>query len=176
MPTADLHEIVPSQLPLLRSCYFETIRMHTVSASIREVLKDTEVITKPNGASSDGEAHTYTLKKGGVVNMPSSMLHFDPDVNPDPEEFMPKRFVSKEQGGMGQNPATSTRGFGGGASYCPGRIFAERQIVGYLAIIISEFDIWIDNEGSWQLPKTAEFDNVSKSKHAVLGMKALQKS
>ena len=150
--------------------------MHTVSASIREVLEDTEIVTKSNGASSDGEAHTYTLKKGGVVNMPSSMLHFNPDVNPDPEQFIPKRFVSKEEGGMGQNTSTSTRGFGGGASYCPGRIFAERQIVGYLAIIISKFDIWIDNERSWQLPKTAEFDNVSKSKHAVLGMKALQNS
>lgn len=175
-PAADLHKIIPAQLTLLRSCYFETIRMHTVSASIREVLEDTEVVTKPDSTSSEGEAHTYTLKKGGVVNMPSSMLHYNPDFNPDPEKFMPKRFVSKEQGGLGQKTATSTRSFGGGASYCPGRIFAERQIVGYLAIIISTFDIWIDNEGSWQLPKTAEFDDVSKSKHAVLGMKALQKS
>ena len=172
-PAADLHNIVPSRLPLLRSCYFETIRMHVVSSSIREVLADTEVITKPDAADSNGEARAYMLKKCGVVNMPSSMLHFNPDINPEPEKFIPKRFVPKEQGGLGQNTASSTRGFGGGASYCPGRVFAERQIVGFLATILSNFDIWVENEGSWALPKTAEFDDVSKSKHAALGMKAL---
>lgn len=144
--------------------------------SLREVLEDTELITKPNAADSAGQTRTYTLKKGGVVNMPSNMLHFNPDVNPHPEQFVPKRFVSKEQGGMGQNTATSTRGFGGGANYCPGRVFAERQIVGFLAMRISRFEIWIDNEKSWQLPKTAEFEEVSKTKHAILGMKAIENS
>ena len=163
----DIPKILPHGLPLLRSCYWEAVRMHVVAASVREVMETTTINTKPTPTSPE---HTYTLRKGEVVNMPSVMLHFNPDVNPDPDTFQPKRFLSKEQGGWGQNPATCTRGFGGGASYCPGRVFAERQIVGFLATLLWEYEC--DFEGKWKLPMTAEFDDVSKTKpRAFLRMK-----
>ncbi|KAG8534021.1 uncharacterized protein KY384_000863 [Bacidia gigantensis] len=169
-PDSEKYKFVPHGLPLLRSCYFEAIRMHTVSASIREVLEETSITTKPAGP--DQQPRTYTLKKGGVVNMPSSALHYNEKINPQPETFIPRRFVSKEDGGMGQNPQTSTRGFGGGSSYCPGRIFAERQIVGFVATLLQGFDVEVVDGEKWKFPKSAEFDDVSNSPRAMLSLKA----
>ena len=160
----DMLNTVPDQLPRLRACYQETLRLHNVSASVREVLENTTVTSRP---VDESEPRTYTLKSGAVVNMPSTMLHFDESVNPDPDRFNPKRFLAAELGGMGQNPSTTSRPFGGGVSYCPGRIFAERQIMGFLAVLLSRFDVSIAND-SWVMPRTAEFDDVAKCPPAQL--------
>ena len=94
--SAEMYEIVPSGLSLLRSCYYETIRMHTVAASIREVMEPTELATK---STVDSSSQVYQLKKGGIVNMPPTMLHYRTSVKPDPEIFQPRRFLAKELGG-----------------------------------------------------------------------------
>lgn len=164
---AEMFEIIPSGLPLLRSCFFETIRMHSVGASIREVMEPTELTTK---STADSPSRVYQLKKGGVVNMPPSMLHYDTSVNPDPETFHPRRFLTRELGGEGQNPLSCTRGFGGGTSYCPGRVFAERQIIGFLALFFLHFDVGFANE-DWVIPRTNDFDDVAKSTRARLTLR-----
>jgi len=74
--------------------------------------------------------------------MPSSLLHHDPNIHVDPEISNPKRFLSKELGGLGTTVNSATlRPFGGGQSYCPGRPFAEKQVVGFLAMLVATFDV-----------------------------------
>lgn len=160
-------KIVPSGLPLLRSCMYETMRMHTVAASVREVLETTDISVKDTNTT---DLRTYRLKKGNVINMPCIMLHYNEQVNPNPMSFIPKRFVPKELGGLGQNISTCTRGFGGGTSYCPGRMFAERQIIGCLAVLFLHFDVSIAND-DWEYPVSAEFDTVGTTPRAFLDLK-----
>ena len=78
--------------------------------------------------------------------------------------------MAKESGGLGQNSSTCTRGFGGGTSYCPGRVFAERQILGNLACLFGGFEVGV--KGELKLPATAEFETVAKTKpRAVITLK-----
>ena len=163
----DMPNIIPSRVPLLRSCMYEAMRMHTVAASVREVLETTDITVKDAKTS---DTRTYRLKKGNVINMPSVILHYNEQVNPNPMDFTPKRFVPKELEGLGQNTSTSTRGFGGGTSYCPGRIFAERQIIGCMAVLFWHFDVSIANE-DWEYPISAEFDAVGKTPRVLLDLK-----
>lgn len=140
--------------------------MHNIATSIRQVMESTTVTSR----AADGTIRDYTLQKGGIVNLPATLLHFNPTVNPDPDRFDPKRFLSADLGGSGQNPATGIRPFGGGASYCPGRVFAERQIMGFVAMLLSRFDLALHDDGSWEIPQTAEFNDVAGTPRATVSM------
>jgi cytochrome P450 len=92
--------------------------------------------------------------------MPSSLLYYDAAIHAEPEIFDAKRFLGKERGGRGTRVSGATlRPFGGGGSYCPGRLFAERQLVGFLAGFVERFDVGI--EGRVEVPKNADFFNVT---------------
>lgn len=153
----------PAAFPLLRSVFWETLRVHNTSGTIREVIVPTEF------ESSSGE--TYSFKTGGVVTFQSGLLHMDPKIHPDPTAFRPQRFMIKELGGEGEDEKKTLKPFGGGVSYCPGRIFAEKQIMAYWAVLIWRFEMEIvNNEGKekWQFPNNSDFYDVAKSKRATI--------
>lgn len=96
--------------------------------------------------------------------MPSSLLHHNPETHTNPEIFDATRFLSKKLGGKGIScMAKELRPFGGGISYCPGRLFAEKQVVGFLALLLSHFDI-IRVGKEVEIPRNADFFYVTKQK------------
>jgi cytochrome P450 len=129
---AQWNTVVPERTPHLRAFGQEVIRFHSAQATIRELLEDISV-------EIDGQY--WELKKGGVLNMPSSLLSMDPTVHADPQRFDPERFLDKGLGGKGVSYLKTVKNFGAGSSYCPGRIFAEHQILGLAAVIIQNFDL-----------------------------------
>lgn len=142
--------VIPSKVPLLRSIYFESLRVHINAINIREVLAPTDLVTKDR---------TWKVEKGGVVTLAGTLLHEDKDLHPHPEQFQPKRFMDKEAGGGGENPAKYMKPFGGGTSYCPGRVFAEKQIIGFLAAMIMRYDIKIVTK-DYVIPRNSDLEFV----------------
>ncbi|KAI9847047.1 MAG: hypothetical protein M1838_001059 [Thelocarpon superellum] len=163
----DLVSLIPAGLPLMRSVFFEGQRWHSGSLIMREVVEPTEIVSK--APVPDQEDKVYQLKKGAVVNMPSMLLHFDPDVHPDPETFNPKRFLSPELGGLGASTSAGIRSFGGGVSYCPGRVFAERQVIGFLAFLLSDYDVTFAND-TWVMPEGHDIEQVARLPRAELNI------
>jgi cytochrome P450 len=154
--------LFPLGLPLLRSAFWEGVRVSAVTNGIREVLEHTELVTNER---------TYQLQKGGVVTLPSCIVHMNPDVHPEPHVFKPRRFMDKALGGDGENHTKTLKPFGGGTSYCPGRVFAEKQVMGFLAEICWRYEIRIVNKEAFEMPDNADFHYVVKCPRAILELK-----
>ncbi|KAF2448887.1 cytochrome P450 [Karstenula rhodostoma CBS 690.94] len=128
--------------PLLNSIYKETMRLAAPMTSARMVHEDTLI------------ADTFLLRKGAVVQIAGGILHQDATIwGPDVSSFNARRFehnwtgsktdkdgnVSNAKGD--QVHASAFRGFGGGASLCPGRFIAQMEIISLAAAVVCAFDL-----------------------------------
>lgn len=148
-----LRAIIPSKLPLLRSIWSETLRMHSNSLTVREVIAPTQLTGK------DGK--TWQLQQGGVVSIPCGLIHYNEKLHPDPDRFHARRFMDIALGGEGESAARTTKPFGGGINHCPGRVFGEKQWMGIISGIVWRYDVKIASE-KWTIPVIGEFDSLPK--------------
>ncbi|KAI1175950.1 cytochrome P450 [Nemania sp. FL0916] len=142
---------INSHCPLLLSTFRETMRVHSVGISLREVCKDTIL------------NNTYYLKRGATIIMPTIAIHTDPRIwGHDASSFKYDRFLSTADATGIQKDKVSPaafRGFGGGSTLCPGRHFATTQIMVWISMLVMRFDIE-PVSGQWQKP-TTEKSNVA---------------
>ncbi|KAF2642058.1 cytochrome P450 [Massarina eburnea CBS 473.64] len=146
-----------TKCPLLVSTYRETLRSIGNLASVR-LVTGTHTVTAPG-------YRPYTLKKGAMVQIASGVIHSLPSVwGPDAAFFNPMRFISlttnTEQFSSETNPnstlaesertatalprgvpSAAFRTFGGGSVICPGRHFAQSEILGFVTLCVHMFDI-----------------------------------
>lgn len=132
--------------PLLKSTMYETFRMANQPTSIRLVKKSITI--------SDGE-RKHQAKKGSWISAAWSLTNRDPSIYDDPETFKPDRFIETD-------PETKTRTarygplrpWGNGPGICKGRTFAEKEILGLGAAIVSLWDISpAGGDGkTWEIP------------------------
>ncbi|CAI6296420.1 unnamed protein product [Periconia digitata] len=130
---------VKDHCPLLVSVFRETLRVSAPMTSGRWVKEDTVV------------ADRYLLRKGSVVQILGGLLHNDPAVwGPDVDSFNPRRFLNSQPGlkteGEGKTSSqpvhpAAFRSFGGGASMCPGRFFAQMELMTLAAVLVSGFEL-----------------------------------
>ena len=127
--------------PLLTSTYREMLRFRAVGTSVRRVMKDTVF------------AGQWLLKKDSLVQMPSRVLHQDPELwGSDVEEFKPHRFMKSE---ASKRPSdVCFRAFGGGKTLCPGRHFSTNEILICVVLFVARFDVK-PVSGQWELPSVA---------------------
>ncbi|KAH9905725.1 cytochrome P450 [Xylariomycetidae sp. FL2044] len=112
--------------PQLESLFHEALRLNGGAMVSRVVLRETVVGGK-------------TLSPGNAVLMPSRQLHTNEDVWGDTvRDFDPARFLGKKKS-LARH--SSFRPFGGGATYCPGRVLAKEEVYGFVAILLHRFDI-----------------------------------
>ncbi|OCL13372.1 cytochrome P450 [Glonium stellatum] len=155
--------VLKTSCPVLVSTYRETLRAIANLASVRFVLEDTLIADK------------YLLKKNSIVQIASGVIHVDESVwGPDAASFNPRRFIStsstnSEQFSTGTAavavgeqtatqlpknvPSAAYRAFGGGSVICPGRHFAQSEIVGFAALVLLAFDVTAEDGGVIQLPE-----------------------
>lgn len=140
--TLDLNHIKTS-CPILLSTFREVIRLHGIGVSGRIVMEDHLLDNR------------FLLKKGSTVMIPAGVQHSDPAIwGPTVGVFDHKRFLKRT------NPA-GFRGFGGGATLCPGRHFASTDIIAFAALMAVRFDIRPKAEGGvWTAPTTKESPKV----------------
>ena len=129
--------------PLFQSTFHEVLRVHSLGATSRVVLRDTVLNA------------TYLLKAGAIVQMPTSVIHSDPATwGPSAKSFDPRRFL-KQDSTTGKepkrSPAAAFRPWGGGSTLCPGRHFASTEIMSLAAMLILRFDM-VPLEGDWVVP------------------------
>ncbi|KAI6366471.1 hypothetical protein MCOR25_005118 [Pyricularia grisea] len=148
--TADLE----SSCPLLANCVREALRLSSQWIGWRSTHANIEI---PADRSPDGRP--YLLKKGVQVIMPAGITHRAPSFwstataeEPESskhgrdsggvEDFNPHRFTAQSKhkikstkGGLGYMP------FGGGPYLCPGRNFANDEILGFVSALVLGFDI-----------------------------------
>lgn len=127
---------------LLSSTYKEVMRITAPMTSARMVLEDTLI------------DDTYLLRKGSVVQIAGAVMHRDAAIwGADVSSFNPRRFQSNWNGSktdLNGNLSTAKadqvhpaafRGFGGGASLCPGRYVAQMEIISLTAALVCGFDM-----------------------------------
>lgn len=116
------------ECPLLDATFRETLRLATAPSSMRLVEEEMEV-------------GGYTFYKGDRVLLPSMHLHRAKHFwGEDADSFRPERIIELSEKfdlvGSGY-----FRPFGGGTSYCPGRIFSRGEIMAFVALTLHRYDL-----------------------------------
>lgn len=121
------------ECPLLVACYQETLRFCGDGVGNRRVMKDT-LLKDP----ADGRE--YLLTEGTNVQWASQVVHLDEKVwGANAEAFDPAKWVSMSpQDGRVRK---SMIPFGGGKNLCPGRYFAEAELLGFLSGLLLVFEV-----------------------------------
>ncbi|KAH0832633.1 cytochrome P450 [Fonsecaea pedrosoi] len=141
--------VIESSCPLFVSTYRESLRMIGNLASLRYVLRDTVI----------GQ---HYLRKDSIIQVAGIIIHHDPQTwGQDSDQFNPRRFIKgqasvadkdSEPSGLDLKEPTATqlppgvpsaafRLFGGGSVVCPGRHFAQSEILAFVAYLLMAFDI-----------------------------------
>ncbi|KAM9330419.1 cytochrome P450 3A12-like [Gastrophryne carolinensis] len=114
------------KMEYLEMVIYETLRLYPVVGRVERVCKQT---TEINGV---------TIPKGVVTVIPAFVLHRDPSLWPDPEEFRPERF-SKENRET-QKPYTYLP-FGAGPRNCIGLNFALMNMKSVFTTLLQNFSL-----------------------------------
>jgi cytochrome P450 len=126
-------------------------------SSVRLVLEDTII------------ADQYLLKKGSIVQVPAPAVHTDPRIwGSDVAEFNPRRFAKSLNGTFVENGSAGAekkekqvhpsafRGFGGGSSLCPGRHFAQIEVLSFTAMLALGYELEPVEGDKLMIPKPLE--------------------
>jgi cytochrome P450 len=80
---------VPNLLgdPFLQACFQETLRLRAQNGSIRIVKEQTTLPVNGN---------QYFIRKGGAIFIPAPLIHLDPEIYSNVDEYQPERFLSSD--------------------------------------------------------------------------------
>ena len=130
------------QCPTLVMIFQEALRVHTISPSVRRVVRETSV----------GE---YVLKEGITLYIPSVVFHTDREVwGSDVGAFNPERWQENSASKLRGTNAVAMRPFGGGQTLCPGRHFAMTEVLAMVVMLIMRFDLEPVGGSGWKEPST----------------------
>ncbi|UNI17574.1 hypothetical protein JDV02_003906 [Purpureocillium takamizusanense] len=128
------------QLPLMVSCYRETMRVINHSVSMRRAMSDMSL------TAADGR--TYLLKEGVDIQMSAGVTHGERGIWGDnAADFDPERFLVLPGAGPARTSDAERRKktayfpFGGGRHLCPGRNLAFCEILGFAAMVLLRFEV-----------------------------------
>ncbi|KIM43420.1 hypothetical protein M413DRAFT_18002 [Hebeloma cylindrosporum] len=116
------------------------------NAILKEVLRWNPVapLGLPHMASRDDEFDGYFIPAGTTVVGNSWRILHDPRTWPEPERFIPERFMGEGDKGTLQHLWPTDKlssAFGYGRRFCPGRHVGDAQVWISIASILSVFDI-----------------------------------
>jgi len=114
------------KLTYLEACILETLRLHPADYMLDRVCMEDITIAG------------IAVEKDCAVQIPIPVIHRDPRYFPDPEKFIPERFL-KDHGSDSNTQAFL--GFGQGPRSCTGRRLATLSIMMTMAHILRIFKI-----------------------------------
>lgn len=107
-----------------------------LDAVIRESLRIRPIVTEAlRTLTGPFELMGHRLEAGTTVAPSISLLHADPNIYPEPDQFRPERFLERKFSPYEYIP------FGGGNRRCIGSAFAEFELRIALAILLTEADL-----------------------------------
>ncbi|KAJ6023652.1 cytochrome P450 [Penicillium herquei] len=125
---------------LFKSCYFESLRVDAAPWSFKRLQKDCTVQETPEDArksSTKTESTTFHMQKGDVVLVPADLHRTDARYFQNPSEFDPKRFFVETDEGQIRSEIKTIRPYGGGATMCKGGFLAEREVLAFVATMLT---------------------------------------
>ncbi|KAK0721228.1 cytochrome P450 [Apiosordaria backusii] len=127
--------------PHLDAIWYETMRVYNATSAIRHAKTDCII--------GDKRIHV-----GDQVVAPFRQFHLNRDIfGADARSFRPGRFLENK----GLHRAKGYSPFGGGYTYCPGRLFAQREIYLFVAETLRKFDLeLVPRPGGPRMPQVDE--------------------
>ncbi|KAL3481712.1 cytochrome P450 [Aspergillus californicus] len=106
----------------------------------------------------------YRIPKNTVVRMNIWAMHHDPNRYPDPERFMPERFLNHPLSASAYANSSDVAArdhfaYGSGKRICVGLHLAERNLWNMVSRLIHTFNIepLLDSDGTPKIPKLEEY-------------------
>nr|AMZ03403.1 cytochrome P450 CYP76AH16 [Plectranthus barbatus]UPO25015.1 cytochrome P450 CYP76AH16 [synthetic construct] len=124
-----------SRLPFLNAVIKETLRLHPPGP-----------LLFPRQNTNDVELNGYFIPKGTQILVNEWAIGRDPSVWPNPESFVPERFLDKNIDYKGQDPQLVP--FGSGRRICLGIPIAHRMVHSTVAALIHNFEWKFAPDGS----------------------------
>ncbi|KAF2746813.1 cytochrome P450 [Sporormia fimetaria CBS 119925] len=149
-------ELLIQQPALLNQCKYtlavikETLRLYPPAATMR--------MGKPGISVSDRHGNIYPMDYVGATILHPA-VHWNPRVWPEPEKFIPERFLVEPGHELHPNPA-AYRPFEQGPRNCIGQTLVYNEIRIAMIMTVRTFDI---------TPAYDEWDAMQKEKGGVLG-------
>ena len=167
------------ECPIFKGCFFESMRLYTAGSSYKKVLQDLTLTEGDEDATTFGKPgpQTYHIKAGDFLVIPGATLQTDPRLWKDPSAFNPERYIIPDEKDPKKVKVDSLHlfAFGGGHSVCKGRIFAEREVLIFVAGLISVWD-FTPTDGTWVIPKKWYNGTGSGNPKSVLRVKMSRRS
>ncbi|KLJ11341.1 hypothetical protein EMPG_13391 [Blastomyces silverae] len=172
----DIDRLIDS-CPLFKATYYETLRLHSCPITYRKITKDCTLTESASDAKmANRKQQTYQFKAGEFVAIPHTLHNTDPHYFEDPEKFKPERFLAEEAIDSSESseksapsekresltaqpklvlkiPETWTGYGGSGNTVSEDGKFAERITLGFVASLLSMWDIQPAKGLGWKLPK-----------------------
>jgi cytochrome P450 len=136
----------PAQIP----SYTELARLPYLSAVVNEGLRKAVGISHrfirvvPDGAIAYG---TYILPPGTAVSMSTIVMHSRSDVFPNPDAFIPERWLEAENRDGEKADRRLLMTFGKGPRMCLGQNLALAEITTVLATLVVRFELELFETG-----------------------------
>ncbi|KAI0395440.1 cytochrome P450 [Xylariaceae sp. FL0594] len=118
-------DVLLKDCPHLDAMWYEAMRLYNATSAIREAKKPCTVGGK-------------TIRVGDQLIAPFRQFHLNRSIfGDDASSFRPERFLENKSLPRKKGYAP----FGGGYTYCPGRLFAQREIYLFIAEALWRFDM-----------------------------------
>lgn len=161
LPEGDTHELRSN--PYVTAVIKETFRLYpTIISTLARVLSDPLLV----------EPHGLSLPAGTVVGMTNYLHHRDPHVFPDPDRFVPERWLpdDKDKGRDIQAMEASLTPFSVGRRNCIGQTLAWEEL--YIAVDVMmraglSFRLGREME-SWEMDMEDRFNVAPRGRRLML--------
>ncbi|KAI0509174.1 cytochrome P450 [Xylaria bambusicola] len=118
-------KVLLNDCPHLDAIWYEVLRVYNASSAIREAVAPCEVAGQ-------------SVRVGDQLVAPFRQYHMNQSIfGEEVSTFRPQRFLDNKS-------LPRTKGyapFGGGHTYCPGRLFAQREIYLVVAVVLRRFTL-----------------------------------
>lgn len=130
--------------PLLKASLYETLRVDTAGVSLKELSSDLTLTESEDDAASDGikKRRAYKISKGDNITIPLGVLHNDPQLYSNPNQYDPLRFITTDPNtDVKRTEMHTLKPFAGGVAGIRGHEIAERECLLYVSAILSMWDV-----------------------------------
>ncbi|KAI8905410.1 cytochrome P450 [Gorgonomyces haynaldii] len=130
-------EFGQEQTLFLEACFHESLRLSSSTYGVRICRDDYDLVVA-------SQNKTYRLRKGDQVMAVAEAAHRDPELYPNPDQFVPDRFLdTKALTKNGQVVSVPFLPFGKGTTMCPGRHFAKVEVFSLVTRLLTKFDFQV---------------------------------
>ena len=143
--------------PILKACYYETMRFDSAGISFRQLTSDLDVAESDSDAALDGleKPRKYALERGNYIAISHGAYQKDSRYFQNPTMYDYQRFIKTDsESGKKTVDGDAFMPFCDGVFEVKGQQFAESEILAFTAAILALWDISpAPCVGEWKIPR-----------------------